>query len=89
MTTALPGALVTGYEWSGPTRGDHRSMRADGRRCEHPDSGRELFMRFIGGPKPCALILAVLCTSTAIRADADAAAAARGDAPCSQGVAAS
>jgi cytochrome c peroxidase len=34
-------------------------------------------MRFIGGPKPCALILAVLCTSTAIRADADAAAAAR------------
>jgi cytochrome c peroxidase len=37
----------------------------------------DVSMRFIGGPKPCALILAALCTSTAIRADDVGGAAAR------------
>jgi cytochrome c peroxidase len=37
----------------------------------------ELSMRFSGGPKPCALILAALCTSTAIPAEDVGGAAAR------------
>src|SRR5260370_9971751 len=54
-----------------------RRRHTDGQRCDHPDWVGELFMRFIGCPKPCALILAVLCTSTTIRADDDGDAAAR------------